>query len=276
MNNLLKRTIFGALYLVVMVFGIIWDRAIFTALFAFILMVGLREFYAMGLGRRYIVQQKIATLCAILAYLNLAYRCFFGGQIDLWWVPMLLMFAIPVSTVFVREFEDFSSFGLIYAGLGYVALPIVLLPLVMMDGDVFDGWLLLSFFIIIWASDVGAYCVGTLLGQKSDSRKLAPAISPKKSWWGVAGGVVLGIGASALLSYLTWMPFPMIHCLALGFLVSAAGITGDLFESMWKRHFHVKDSGSLIPGHGGMLDRIDSSLVAIPLAYVYLLAFSLI
>ena len=276
MNNLLKRTIFGALYLVVMVFGIIWDRAIFTALFAFILMVGLREFYAMGLGRRYLVQQKIATLCAILAYLNLAYRCFFGGQIDLWWVPMLLMFAIPVSTVFVREFEDFSSFGLIYAGLGYVALPIVLLPLVMMDGDVFDGWLLLSFFIIIWASDVGAYCVGTLLGQKSDSRKLAPAISPKKSWWGVAGGVVLGIGASALLSYLTWMPFPMIHCLALGFLVSAAGITGDLFESMWKRHFHVKDSGSLIPGHGGMLDRIDSSLVAIPLAYVYLLAFSLI
>lgn len=276
MNNLLKRTIFGALYLVVMVFGIIWDRAIFTALFAFILMVGLREFYAMGLGRRYIVQQKIATLCAILAYLNLAYRCFFGGQIDLWWVPMLLMFAIPVSTVFVREFEDFSSFGLIYAGLGYVALPIVLLPLVMMDGEVFDGWLLLSFFIIIWASDVGAYCVGTLLGQKSDSRKLAPAISPKKSWWGVAGGVVLGIGASALLGYLTWMPFPMIHCLALGFLVSAAGITGDLFESMWKRHFHVKDSGSLIPGHGGMLDRIDSSLVAIPLAYVYLLAFSLI
>lgn len=276
MNNLLKRTIFGALYLVVMVFGIIWDRAIFTALFAFILMVGLREFYAMGLGRRYIVQQKIATLCAILAYLNLAYRCFFGGQMDLWWVPMLLMFAIPVSTVFVREFEDFSSFGLIYAGLGYVALPIVLLPLVMMDGEVFDGWLLLSFFIIIWASDVGAYCVGTLLGQKSDSRKLAPAISPKKSWWGVAGGVVLGIGASALLGYLTWMPFPMIHCLALGFLVSAAGITGDLFESMWKRHFHVKDSGSLIPGHGGMLDRIDSSLVAIPLAYVYLLAFSLI
>lgn len=276
MNNLLKRTIFGALYLVVMVFGIIWDRAIFTALFAFILMVGLREFYAMGLGRRYLVQQKIATLCAILAYLNLAYRCLFGGQMDLWWVPMLLMFAIPVSTVFVREFEDFSSFGLIYAGLGYVALPIVLLPLVMMDGDVFDGWLLLSFFIIIWASDVGAYCVGTLLGQKSDSRKLAPAISPKKSWWGVAGGVVLGIGASALLSYLTWMPFPMIHCLALGFLVSAAGITGDLFESMWKRHFHVKDSGSLIPGHGGILDRIDSSLVAIPLAYVYLLAFSLI
>ena len=276
MNNLLKRTIFGALYLVVMVFGIIWDRAIFTALFAFILMVGLREFYAMGLGRRYIVQQKIATLCAILAYLNLAYRCFFGGQMDLWWVPMLLMFAIPVSTVFVREFEDFSSFGLIYAGLGYVALPIVLLPLVMMDGEVFDGWLLLSFFIIIWASDVGAYCVGTLLGQKSDSRKLAPAISPKKSWWGVAGGVLLGIGASALLGYLTWMPFPMIHCLALGFLVSAAGITGDLFESMWKRHFHVKDSGSLIPGHGGMLDRIDSSLVAIPLAYVYLLAFSLI
>ena len=276
MNNLLKRTIFGALYLVVMVFGIIWDRAIFTALFAFILMVGLREFYAMGLGRRYLVQQKIATLCAILAYLNLAYRCLFGGQMDLWWVPMLLMFAIPVSTVFVREFEDFSSFGLIYAGLGYVALPIVLLPLVMMDGEVFDGWLLLSFFIIIWASDVGAYCVGTLLGQKSDSRKLAPAISPKKSWWGVAGGVVLGIGASALLGYLTWMPFPMIHCLSLGFRVSAVGITGDWFESMWKRHFHVKDSGSLIPGHGGMLDRIDSSLVAIPLAYVYLLAFSLI
>ena len=106
MNNLLKRTIFGALYLVVMVFGIIWDRAIFTALFAFILMVGLREFYAMGLGRRYLVQQKIATLCAILAYLNLAYRCFFGGQIDLWWVPMLLSCAtllVALSIVFMPQ-----------------------------------------------------------------------------------------------------------------------------------------------------------------------------
>ena len=276
MNNLLKRTIFGALYLVVMVFGIIWDRAIFTALFAFILLVGLHEFYAMGLGRRYLVQQKIAILCAVLAFFNLVYKCFFGGSIDFWWVPMLLLLAIPVSAVFVGDFEDFSSFGLIYAGLGYVALPIVLLPLVMMDGEVFDGWLLLSFFIIIWASDVGAYCVGTLLGQKPDSRKLAPAISPKKSLWGVAGGGMLCFCAAWLLGYLTWMPFPMVHCLVLGFIVSAAGVAGDLFESMWKRHFHVKDSGNLIPGHGGILDRIDSSLVAIPVAYVYLMAFSLI
>ena len=129
---------------------------------------------------------------------------------------------------------------------------------------------MLSLFILIWMSDVGAYCVGTALGQRPDARKLAPSISPKKSWWGFWGGVFFCVAAAVGLHFLTWLPFGLLHCIALGVIVSVAGVCGDLFESMWKRHFGVKDSGNCIPGHGGMLDRFDSSLVAIPLACVYL------
>jgi len=84
------------------------------------------------------------------------------------------------------------------------------------------------------------------------------------------------VAAAVGLHYLTWLPFGLGHCIALGVIVSVGGVCGDLFESMWKRHFGVKDSGNCIPGHGGMLDRFDSSLVAIPMACVYLIAWGLL
>jgi len=136
--------------------------------------------------------------------------------------------------------------------------------------------MLLSFFILIWVCDVGAYCLGTAFGQKPDSKKLAPKISPKKSWWGFWSAVISGIAAATGLHYLTWLPFSLLHCIAIGLVISVGGVCGDLVESMWKRHFDVKDSGNCIPGHGGMLDRFDSALIAIPLACIYLSFFGLI
>ena len=276
MSNFVVRTLVGIVFIAVMVFGIIWDRTIFMILFAYIMMTALREFYTITLGRRYGLQQGLGICAALLAYLAVSAHVFYA--VDIRWISLafLAMLLIPVSVIFVRNHADFVDIAYIYTGLLYIALPVTLLPLIMMDGEVFDGWLLLSFFIVIWIGDIGAYCLGTLFGQGENSRKLAPSISPKKSWVGFWSGVGFSIAVAVGLHYLTWMPFSLGHCIALGAIIGTSGVCGDLFESMWKRHFHVKDSGNAIPGHGGMLDRFDSSLVAIPFAVVYLVIFNLI
>ena len=276
MNNFWIRTLTGIAFLVIMVFGLIWDRAVFGGLFTIILVVALKEFYQMSLGQRFLLQQKLGLLAGAAAFLLVAAHCFYGMDIRWFAAGLIPLLLIPFSAPFLHNHNEFGDLAYIYAGLLYIALPISLSPFLMMDGAVFDGWLMLSLFILIWCSDVGAYCIGTAFGQGPNSRRLAPDISPKKSWWGFWGGLVFCAGAAVGLHFLTWMPFSLIHCIALGIIVSVCGVCGDLFESMWKRHFGLKDSGKCIPGHGGMLDRFDSSLIAIPAAGIYMLIFGLI
>ena len=152
---------------------------------------------------------------------------------------------------------------------------LVLLVLGFIHGG-FSGILLLCFFIMIWSSDVGAFCTGSLLGQRAGSRKLAPKISPNKSWAGFWGGLVFTSAASLILNRTGLLPLPLVHSLGLAVLVHCAGVCGDLLESKLKRKCGVKDSGNLIPGHGGLLDRFDSSMVAIPVGTLYLMIFNLI
>ncbi len=140
----------------------------------------------------------------------------------------------------------------------------------------FSGKLLLCIYVMIWSSDVGAYCTGSLLGQKAGSRKLAPNISPNKSWAGFWGGLAFTVAASLILHYFGMLSFPAMHCLIIAVIVHCAGVCGDLAESKFKRRCGVKDSGTLIPGHGGLLDRLDSSMAAIPAAFLYMLILKLL
>ena len=276
LSNFWIRTLTGIAFVAIMVFGLIWDRGIFGCLFVTILVQALHEFYDMALKKRFRIQQFLGLAAGGAAFLFVAFHCFYGWSLRWLAIALIPLLLIPFSCPFLPSREDFSDLSYIYAGLLYIALPISLSPLLMMDGEVFDGWFLLSLFILIWVSDIGAYCIGTAFGQKPGSRRLAPSISPKKSWWGFWGGLAFCVAAAVGLHFLNWLPFPLYHCIVLGFIVGIGGVCGDLFESMWKRHFGVKDSGKCIPGHGGMLDRFDSSLVAIPLACVYLTLFGLL
>jgi phosphatidate cytidylyltransferase len=127
----------------------------------------------------------------------------------------------------------------------------------------------------VWASDVGAYLFGITLGQKYGN-KLFPSISPKKSWIGFWGGVFTAVVVAVLLQKFGILNFSMFHSMILAVLINVASVYGDLIESQWKRHYNVKDSGNLIPGHGGLLDRFDSALVAIPVGVIYLVVTNLL
>jgi phosphatidate cytidylyltransferase len=136
----------------------------------------------------------------------------------------------------------------------------------------FNTILPLSVFIFLWTNDTGAYCVGSLLGR----HKLFPRISPGKSWEGSVGGALFVLAAAWAISYFfDGTILTTIQWLGLGLVVAVFGTWGDLVESLFKRTLGIKDSGNILPGHGGMLDRFDSSLIAIPAAVVYLYTLTL-
>ena len=153
------------------------------------------------------------------------------------------------------------------SGVLYILCGLAFMIVLAFRGGEFSGLLPLSFFLMIWASDVGAYCVGSTLGQAFHSRKMAPKISPNKTWAGFIGGMVFCLAAAAILQATGLLEMSLITSLVLGVVVH---------ESLWKRRFGVKDSGNLIPGHGGLLDRFDSSLLAFPAGAILLLLLKLI
>lgn len=271
MNTTLKRSLAGMVFLAVMVGGLLWNVGSFAALMLFAGIGMLREFFRMTVGKRVPWSRAAAYSVFLLSFLILLIRNipsrFPCPPALAWLVPVWIL----LEMLMVFRHADFKDNAYILAGLLYIGLPVALSPFVVLGGGEYSGVLMLAFFILIWASDTGAYCFGMLLGQKLWPAKLCPEISPKKSWAGAVGGMLSSLAAAWVLTRVGWLPFPMVHVLLLAALLNVAGVFGDLFESLWKRQFGVKDSGRILPGHGGLLDRFDSSLFAIPVAYVYLL-----
>ena len=275
MNNTVVRTFSGIAFLVVVLAGLLINKYLFAVLLIAMMGTMLYEFYRMTMGTRYRLMQGLTIGFGVLAFLSLFLVCAFGLDRNLLAVNILLLIALMVGTLLVKDKKDFRSFAFLFMGLLYIAVPLTLSNLVVFDGNGgFSGLLIVAFFCIIWSSDVGAYCFGMLFGK--NGRKLFPSISPKKSWAGFWGGLVMSLVAAYIL-YLTGMlAFPFVHCLVLAALMNVAGVYGDLFESQWKRDAGIKDSGNLIPGHGGALDRFDSTLFAMPAGVAYLLLMHLI
>ena len=277
MNTTVKRTIFGALFLAVMLGGLLFHPIPYTILFAFISAVMLDEFFRMTMGKTYRGMQLATVFMGMVLFF--AFNCYFRDQATLTQLvaACIFVFLCPmIASIFEKDHTDFLKTGYLYAGLVYVGLPLALSNAVVFRGGEYSGLLMVAFFCIIWASDVGAYCFGMLLGQKLWPAKMCPKISPKKSWAGYIGGLVMAMLAGAILHWTGLFPFSMLHSLIVAAIMHVMGVFGDLFESLWKRSTGVKDSGNLIPGHGGLMDRFDSSLFAFPVAFIYLVLFGLI
>ncbi|MDR0725263.1 MAG: phosphatidate cytidylyltransferase [Prevotellaceae bacterium] len=279
-SNLLTRTVSGTVFLCILLAGIILHPVGYGVLLLAIIVIGLHEFYGMLLPKpfrlRKISGYVIATVMFALFFLK-GYGLIVSG--NYFWI---LIF--PVAGVFIAELyslsdNPFANISGVLAGVIYVALPFSLTTELTLHEGNYDYRILLALFIFLWSNDVGAYCFGTLFGRKG-KHKLFERISPKKSWEGFWGGIIVSLTvAFVLLS--VWgerYAFDKVHWFALAVIISLSGTFGDLTESMLKRAAGVKDSGKIMPGHGGVLDRFDSALFAFPfaLSYIYLLDINIL
>ena len=182
-----------------------------------------------------------------------------------------------ISELYAKQEDPINNWAYTMLSQMYIALPFSLLNVLAFtatpNGQIsFNTLLPLSIFVFLWVNDTGAYCVGSLLGR----HKLFPRISPGKSWEGCIGGAVFVLVVAYIISYyIDNGILSTLQWLGLGLVVVVFGTWGDLVESLFKRTLGIKDSGNILPGHGGMLDRFDSSLLAIPAAVVYLYTLSL-
>ena len=275
MNSTVTRTISGVVFLLIVVGSLLLNKFLFGALFLFILVCMMYEFYHITMGDKYPGAKVIAIVAGATFFTLVFLKCCYDIPFRFLSLTILPLGVLTCYALFLKDKSDFGLYSHLGTGLIYIAAPLCIANFLVFKGGEYSGLLLLSFFIIVWCSDVGAYVFGMAFGQKY-GKKLAPGISPKKSWIGAWGGLFMALVGSVVLYFTGLFPFPIYHCLLLAAVMNVAGVFGDLFESQWKRFYEIKDSGNIIPGHGGMLDRFDSSLLAIPAGVLYLVLFNLI
>ena len=276
MNNFIKRTISGIGFGVIMLAAFLTNKYIFGVVMLASLVIMMKEFLHMTCGKNYWFSQILSILAgATLFTLIYFYKGFNvpGRFVILAFVPV---FVLMINSLYVKDKSRFDKFSNLYTALIYIAVPWSLLNFAVFNqAGEFNGKMLLCFFAIIWGTDVGAYMFGITLGQKY-GKKLFPSISPKKSWIGFWGGIFTSVLVAVILHYTGLFSFDILHCIIMAVLLCITGVYGDLIESQWKRHYEVKDSGNLIPGHGGLLDRFDSALIAIPIGIIYLVMINVL
>ena len=276
-NNFLIRAITGLLFVAIIVGCILWNPLSFGCLFVLISTFTIREFDNLvntidGVD----VNKTITSLGG--AYLYMAFMAFCIGAYDSKvFIPyVLLILYILISELYLNMKNPINNWAYSMFSQLYIALPFAMVNVLafqydpLVDEVGYNPILPLAVFIFLWLNDSGAYCVGSLFGK----RRLFERISPKKSWEGSIGGAVVCIAISFVLAH--FFPFmTLLQWIGLALVIVVFGTWGDLTESLFKRQLQIKDSGTILPGHGGLLDRFDSSLMAIPAAaaYIYLINF---
>ena len=199
-------------------------------------------------------------------------RCIFLFFGDLIWRGLLvayiaILLLALISHLFRPQVQPIQSWGNLCAGQVMIALPFALMNGVLMHSK----WLMLALFILLWVNDSGAYIVGSLMAKrKGGNHKMFPRVSPAKSWEGLIGGFVFDLIAGYVFFRVGWMgDMTLMNSLLFALAGGVFGTLGDLMESLFKRTLGVKDSGKFMPGHGGVLDRFDSLLLAVPVTYFF-------
>ena len=270
MKNLLVRTLSGAVFLALFLTAMLWHPAAYGVIFMITVFIIMLEYLNITVGSKEKTASILAVITALLAFMLFFFHAGFG--LDGKWLLILPVMVTLIATaiLFCKESDAYRTTPFILTSLVYIALPFALTNLIVFTPDgVFNGRVLLAVMIIIWSSDVGAYLSGMAFGQRH-GHKLFPSISPKKSWEGYFGGLFLSLAAGWCVGYFSMVDYPWYHCLILALLVNISSTIGDLVESQLKRNFGVKDAGSIMPGHGGLLDRFDGALLAFPVSVLYI------
>lgn len=275
MSTLALRSLTGIVFVALLVGGIITSPFTFSMLFALITGLALWEFSTLvNKHQGASVNRLINTVAGVYLFVAFCGYCADYSP-SAAFIPYLLSIVyLLVSELYLRSEHPLKNWAYAFASQVYIALAFSMLSVLAFQYNPVTNeteyvWIFpLSIFIFLWTSDTGAYVVGSLLHKRFPA-KLFERISPNKSWVGSIGGGLLCLVAAAVL----WHFFPerlsLAEWLGLGLVVCIFGTWGDLVESLFKRELGIKDSGRIMPGHGGMLDRFDSSLLAIPAAVLY-------
>ena len=275
-TRLISGTVYVALIVLVLSLSMVWGLWVLLSVFA---VAGIVEFNRLtGVNRPYIFRIVLDCAAAVwLLYATAQYGMAISHGIGIFLPYLLYLLYVVCRSTFLPHQAMFPSLGNSLIGQLYIAVPLALTIRLTLVVDPFssmtqyNGLLLLAIFIFIWVNDTGAYLVGSRWGK----RRLAPSISPKKSVEGSIGGLLLVLLSAVVLRLLLFPELSWLRILLIAAVVAIFGTIGDLFESSLKRRAGVKDSGKLIPGHGGILDRIDSLLLAVPAVYLLLAVLDL-
>lgn len=277
-GNFITRALTGAIFVAVLVGCILGGPITFSVLFALICAFTVNEFGNIikqsGFAE---INKPISILASVFLFFGFAYLGTSPGSNEILIPYMFLIMYILISELYYKKENPVNNMAYALMSQMYIALPFALLNVLAFQSQnetassVYNPIFPLSIFIFTWVNDTGAYCAGVLFGK----HRLFERISPKKSWEGSFGGCVFSIIAAIVISRY----FPLLSLsqwIGLALTVVVFGTWGDLVESLIKRKIGIKDSGNILPGHGGLLDRFDSTLMAVPAAVLYLYIISIL
>lgn len=279
MNNFFRRTLTGA-WIVIFILGGFWLHPVtFFLAGLVILAVTMYEYYMIirtaGIRPQIIAGMLTGATGYVLATLVAAEILSFKFLLLL--VPVMLI--IMVTELYRKQDRPFDSLAHTFFPLIYCAIPFSMFPFsaysheglnsLLPHGQIqFSPAIVIGFFLLLWANDTGAYITGISFGR----HRLMERISPKKSWEGFFGGLVIAAAVAWFLSGLLGV-VTRPQWIIISIIISVSGTFGDLIESMLKRSLGIKDSGTIMPGHGGFLDRFDSAILSFPLVFLFILLF---
>jgi phosphatidate cytidylyltransferase len=265
----MKRTITGFVFVVVLIAGTIIHPFIFGMLYAAVTFFTVREFYNLIRQSEYTPNKLLGSILAVLVFLTGFAISFFNLPQQFYLIIFLFFIVIFVIEIYSYKHFPLQNSAVTLLGLIYVAIPFSLVNFIVFSGDSdqrFYPWILIGIFFIVWVFDSAAYVFGSWLGK----HRLFERVSPKKSWEGFIGGAVFAI-VMGILNAVMFQSLSMTNWIIVSVIVIVFGTFGDLFESKIKRELDIKDSGGVLPGHGGLLDRFDSLLFALPVIYIWLI-----
>lgn len=268
MSNFFQRTVTGIAIVTVIIGAVMIGAYSFLVLCFLINLLGLIEFYRLFQIHQHPVRRGLGVLLSATLFITLC--PYILGVVD----PRVLLINLPlISIIYITELyhksdTPFSNLAFIFLGIVYITIPIILFfsCAVGFSDKLYHPEIILGYLFLLWANDTGAFITGSLLGK----HPLFERISPKKTWEGSAGGAIFVTGV-VFINNLFFTEISLAGWAVIGATVIIMGTFGDLVKSMMKRSLHVKDSGTILPGHGGILDRFDSLIGSAPFVYASLI-----
>lgn len=270
MSTLVQRSLTAFVFVFILLSSVLWSKLSLQILFFIFTIIGTHEFLVLSVKKPSFAQKLNAYLASGTLYISVSSYFLFQTNLNFAAVTLLFFAIATILEMYKKRGNIHESITLTAACLIYIALPFSFISYLASFNslnitDNYNPEIFLGYLFLIWSNDTGAYLVGRKIGK----RKLFPSVSPNKTWEGTLGGIFFTLIISYFIS-LYFDKINLVNWLSIALIVSVFGTLGDLVESKLKREANIKDSGKIMPGHGGILDRFDSLLISMPIVYLYL------